>query len=139
VSGDAKPRRECTPCTSGSVNYDPRAAQAATAGTRGPPFILPLAAFSVICVVAGRWRITPIVTLLTIYITAFFRTLEPQVPGSPAVAVLPGDGRSLAVVAGAGRWRISFGSRTDFILPPEAEVKQGSEISSREEKPFSLS
>jgi hypothetical protein len=65
------------------------------------------------------------VTLLTIYITAFFRTLEPQVPEAPAVAVLPGDGRSLAVVAGAGRWRISFGSRTDFILPPEAEVKAG--------------
>jgi phosphatidylserine decarboxylase len=63
------------------------------------------------------------VTLLTIYITAFFRTLEPQVPGAPEVAVLPADGRIVAIVVGAGQWRISFGSRTDFILPPKAEVQ----------------
>lgn len=76
--------------------------------SEGLPFILPLAAATVVCLLLGWGLAVGIGVLLTAAVSCFFRDPERVIPQTPGAVVSPADGRVHEIEMEEGRRRISI-------------------------------
>lgn len=80
----------------------------------GLPFIVPLAALTVVSLLSGWQLVAGIGVVLTAAVSCFFRDPERVIPQTPGAVVSPADGRVHEIEMEEGRYRISiFLSLTD--------------------------